>query len=402
MSSIEVPPESNLNLIFAGQQWKRVVLVPGNYYLTDILTIDWDGLKLLGRGSAQEIHIHQLNENRDGISVKSRGVKIRNISLHVPHSKKVALVVASSHQTTVSNCYFYGNDDNFTVYYAGPGTLEAGLDTLEAYRDHRLDRDNVFSHNVVYTNFSGDAVSFSLQENGVFRQNIVRGGKLAVYMCRNTEVSQNCVYDANSQGLFVSLPSHNLSITKNHFYHCQFAGITVKQQLEHIDPSGELNARSNYEISISQNTIYDNDHIGIEINDGQDILVNDNHFLHNRFRGIYLLNSNRVILKNNVFSYFLVAIELVNITNSQINSNEFYTIHPQVTERALMMLETDDLMNENNCVCNNRFVGKMTEPIHDPNPHDSNIIGQNEHQEYYSYQQERQIMKLFQRYGRNL
>lgn len=371
-----------------------VTLLPGKYYLTDILKITKKGFRLEGDGTSDQIHIIQTNPDKDGISIEADNVVIRDISLHVPHSKKVALTVASSNKTTVTKCQFYGNQDFFTIYYAGPSNLTAGVSTLEAYQKRALDQKNVFRSNVVYTNFSGDSVSFSLQKNGIFSQNIIRGGKVAVYMCLNTKVTGNHIYDSSSQGLFISLPSHDLEISRNNIYHCNQSGITIKRQTEHIDPSGELDKASDYNIIIDSNTIYDNNFIGIEINDGRAFTISKNKFLHNQFRGIYQLNCQDIKIISNSFSYFSIAIELINLTGCEISLNEFYSIHPQISEKALVMLNIDDFKNLNNKISYNNFYGLYVTPIHDPDPDDTNIISDNTNDEYYSYGQEVSVIKL--------
>lgn len=397
--TLKLTPGDNLNIVIsANSTINKFVLPSGTYYLNNILTITKPGLSIIGQGNASEIHIYQQNTDSDGINIRADSVTIRNVSVHVPHSKKIALTVANCNNSIVTNCYFYGNRDFFTIYYAGP-VVSAGEATIEAYLTNRLDSNHTFKKNVIYANYSGDAVSFSLQYNGIFQCNIIRGGKLAVYMCRDTKIIDNNIYDSNSNGIFISLPSHNLTISNNDIYECTDSSLIIKQQTEHTYLNGDNVALSDYNINISNNSFYDNNYFGIEIKDGQNINIYNNKYLRNANRGIYLQSCLNINITNNIFSYFKVAIELLNVRECTINKNTFYSVYPSETEKGIVLrtYAINEIMgiNYNNTISDNNFKGEITYPVTivDPQPDDTNIITNNKHDQFYDYKEEIKLLR---------
>ena len=397
--SLQLTPGDNLNVVIAANPLVTKYTLPiGTYYLDDILTITRNNLSIIGLGKASETHIYQQNVNRDGINIRADSVVIKNVSVHVPHSKRVALTVAGCNKSKVTKCYFYGSRDFFTIYYAGP-PVKAGEATINAYLSNQLDNRHNFSKNVVYANYSGDAVSFSLQYDGRFVGNIIRGGKLAVYMCRDSQIDNNHIYDSNSHGIYVSLPSHNLTISNNNMYECKNSSLIIKQQREHTYLNGDAIPISDYNMTIDGNCFYDNDYFGIEINEGQNINITNNKFLHNEVRGLYLQSCSNIVIKDNILSYFKIAIELLNISECQICNNTFYSVYPVATEKGIILSTyvVNGVMgvNLNNTVSNNYFKGQITYPITvtDQKPDDTNIVANNNYDQFYDYQEEIRLLK---------
>jgi len=392
---ITANPGDDLEQIFRDHHgFRKLILGPGKYEISNLLTIDWDNVTIKGSSTSEMVHIHQTNSEADGISlIGASNIKIKNLSLHVTYSKKVALVVASSHNTLVRNCQFYGNQDFFTIYYAGPSDIRAGLETLTAYKNGALDLGNRFINNVVYTNFSGDSVSWSLQRDSQFFNNVIRGGKLAVYMCQETLIDKNDIYDSTSQGVFISLPCTGVTLTKNYIWHCESAGITIKPQQEHMTSDSILDhLHQQNNISIQDNAVYDNEHIGLEMNSTNGCLVSNNKFIRNKFYGLYLQDCKDLIIQHNLFSYFKVAIIIINSQILQITHNQFFSVHPIVTDRALHLLTIDMGINRHNHISNNIFCGKYLTPIGDDNPNDTNFIHTNITNEYYSVKDEQRFI----------
>lgn len=358
----------------------------GNYYITDILKITRSNISFIGlTGNSKDVHIFQNNVNRDGINVISDGFIMKYISVHVPHDNRIALIVASASNTLIQYNYFYGNKTTFSIYYAGPRTLTVGQSTLDAYDGNLLDKKNYFQNNVVYSEWSGDCVSYSLQRNGKFTTNIIRGGKLAVYMCRSCTVTNNTIYDSINEGIHVSLPTHKVNITNNKIYECQAPGIKLSNQVEH----GAFVATP-YNINIKNNYIYDSKSNSIELNDALDCVISGNKLISSELYGIYMLRSNNIAISDNKISYFKVCVWVETSSNNEINNNTFLSVYPDEGNN-IVKLTTD---SNNNNIHDNTSMGKViyTKYII-PSQTVGNVELNNTHTEYYDIAQELTIMK---------
>lgn len=369
------------NILIDNPNENTFIFDAGNYYITKILLIDRPNVKFIGNGYNQ-VHIIQQNMY-DGFDVESDGFDMRNISLHVEHNDKVAIIFAGCNNTSITNCYIYGNSTTFSVYYAGPH-LTAGDETVNAYNSGNLDSNNVFKSNVVYSNFSGDAISFSLQKDGIFTDNIIRGGKVAVYMCRDVIIKRNDIYDSTSEGIYLSLPSYNVAISSNKIYNCQSSGIKIAEQIEH--PNFEKNK---YDITISNNKFTSSYINSIAINDCNTIFVIDNMFLENGENAVYVARSNNVHMVNNVISYFNVGVIIFGTENLTFTNNELYSIYPKLSTKFVQIIDSDTINVSYNFVKGNIL-------YMDPEIINSNNVNvfDNVNSKYYTRQEENKVLKL--------
>lgn len=386
MNSIIITPESNIdNLLNVYPNATNFYFPEGKYYITDILNIDKPGISFIGLPSDPKfVHIFQQNSQKDGLNVIADNFTIKFISIHVIHSGKVALQVASSNNSLFDSCYFYGNKTTFTVYFAGPKSLTEGRSTLNGYSNNVLDTNNIFTNNVVYSQWSGDAVSYSLQRRGQFSGNIIRGGKLAVYMCKSCGFFRNIIYDSTDSSIHVSLPSHTIRIERNTIYECDSSGIKLSNQMEH----GPFRTTP-YNILIKNNYIYDAKKNAIELNDTDNCRISKNRLYSSDKFGIYVLNSKSITITENKVSYFMVAIWLENGCKSTITNNSFLSVYPNEGENIVKL----DLVSNDNVISGNSCKGKI---IYDhyivPSQSMNNTLENNHYSEYYSIAEERDIL----------
>jgi len=358
---------------------------PGNYYINRVLHITKPNIRFIGTTSnAKDVHIFQNNSTMDGISINADNIIIRYISLHVPFDDKVALTVAGSNNTKIANNYFYGNATTFTVYYAGPKDLVAGKPTLDAYFNSLLDDKNIFKKNVIYSKWAGDNVSFSLQKNGIMTCNLIRGGKIAVYMCKDTYVTHNTIYDSSSNGVHLSLPSEHVHINCNKIYECTQSGIKFSNQLEH----GSFQ-KYPYNIYIMNNYIYDSKINAIELNDAIKITINCNKLISCDQYGIYLLNCEKINIIDNKICYFDVSVWIEQSSSNLMVDNLFMSIYPDDSHNVVKITNASN----DNIVLKNSVKGKI---IYDLYPVSSdclnNLVTLNNFDPYYTYDEEIDIM----------
>lgn len=276
-------------------------------------------------------------------------VTVRGLTFKAEEDASICLTIESSHHTLVEYCRFFGGDDHFTVYYAGP-KLAAGTATLAAYQNGQLDAHNVFTNNVVYSTWNGDALAFSLQKDGEVSNNVCRGGKIAIYMVVNCDVFYNRVIASHSHGIVVSLPTHNTRVYGNYIREPTSSGITIMSQLEH----GDFEKTPNYN-KIEKNHIEISKHHGIEIVDSIDTEISNNIVKNSSDVGVYLYRSSGCHIANNQISGSTTGILIDVDTNSNVvELNTIASYPPKISSRAVFLL-TDTI---NNLIQSNLVTGE--------------------------------------------
>lgn len=360
-TTIIVNPESNIDDIFViNPSINKFKFLDGNYYLTNTLFFYHPGIEFVGCNlDSSKVHIFQKNTLSDGLVIKISNILLKHISVHVPHDYKVALTISGNHanSTKVENCHFYGNNNCPTVLYSGPD-LKSGENTIIAYDTNHLNCSNVFRKNVVYSNWSGDNITYSLQKNGLFTGNIVRGGKIKIYMCKFCYVTCNSIYNSNTNGIDVSLPSHSLQIKYNKIYESKYSAIKITNQLDYFDHIN-FNSRSiKHNILIKENYICDTKNSAIEINDVNGLQITNNQLVKTNNFSIQVLNSDDVQIKNNKISYFTKGILSDKSNCIQILNNRFINVYPNIVENIVKFIKTNDCT-----IKNNKIFGKIFDQL---------------------------------------
>ncbi len=226
---------------------KTYFLGAKEYYISKMITISNQDVTILGlpptNNSSPSSIVYKKKFDNDAVSVTGSYFRMCNVTLkeEISGGDIYSLLSIRADNVVIDNCFFK-KDLGYVVFFCGP-LLRNGSDAIEGYYNNRLNKGNVFSNNTFESNSNviKDNFSFSLQENGLVRNNKI-DGKLAVYMCKN------CVIEANSinskanlkkskiadNALHVSLPSENIIIFRNRIkaggeYSC----LKISEQLEH-------------------------------------------------------------------------------------------------------------------------------------------------------------------------
>lgn len=385
MNKIVLNPVANKNLDALFEQYNDKTIFyfqPGQYELTQQLNVTKPNVRFIGlTHDPKDVHILQKTPEQNGISVEANNFVLNYISLHVEEGSGVCLSHANCNWSAIENNHFYGSDTNFTVYFAGP-QLTAGEGTINGFLNDVLDYNNVFDNNIIYTKWNGDSVSFSLQKYGSFRDNIIRGGKVAIYMVKDCVVTNNNISDSSSNGIYCSLPCHNIEISYNRISNPVSGAISVKQQIEHGEFSNE-----NHNININNNLCLNPQHIGIELNNAHNININNNLVLNTPTFAFYALNSEQVNLDNNIFVKFKrgVNIEMgckdINVTNAK-----FYSVFPNISEHAIAVTGEDGTPTSNITGDNISVSGKYISVVVKDNS--DSVFSNLQHNEYHDYTEE--------------
>lgn len=348
----------------------------GDYFLSKILKINKSNITFIGLSNdPSKVHIYQKNENYDGFDIEYLDRFImKNISLHVTSPNKVAIVMANVNNTIISDCYFYGNPTTFTIFYAGPDMIQ-GSDTINKYNNNILDKNNKFMNNVIYADWSGDTISCSLQKNFLFRKNIIRGGKVAIYMCKNSFFNKNIINDSSTNGFYISLPSHHIFVNNNKIYEPQNSAITIKNQIEH----GTFD-ETPYNIHIKSNFVYDSKFYSFEINNGNNIYLDKNISLRTKNIVFYMYNSKNIFISNNDVYYYEYGMYLENSSNIKGRYNKFVNYFPVDALSFIKFVNSSD-----NDFSYNKLVGKITNNIINEHNSSNNTIYKTEYNMYTTY-----------------
>lgn len=385
-NTVTIIPDSNINdILTENPTINKFYFLEGNYYLNDILNIDRDNVQFIGTlKDTTKSHIIQNNSERDGLNVISDSFEMKYISIHVTYDNKICLTVADADDCCIRNCYFYGNKKSFTIYFAGPKNISEGQETLDAYDNDNLDKNNIFKNNVVYSHWSGDCVSISLQLNCIVTGNIIRGGKFAIYMCKKGDVLKNIIYDSIDSGIHISLPSEKLNIIDNRIYECATSGIKISNQAEH----GNFIRKPSY-IIVKNNVIYDNKVNAMELNDVDNCTIIKNKFIGSNNYGVYMLRSKNIKIYKNKIAYFTVAFWLENTSKCVLKQNLCMSVYPNEGDTAFKVVNN----SINNKIGSNKIMGKLQFIPIDIANLEQNTVHDNLHEEYYTIREERNIMK---------
>ena len=113
------------------------------------------------------------------------------------------------------------------------GCVEAD-ETIEVYlnRDTSFDfsKYNTIKNCTIYSQFYGDGASFFTPAIWPFINNVMHGAMVSVYMDRDTIVAGNTIYDSVQSGIYVSLPSENVTVSNNLIVKPRYHGIVMKPQ----------------------------------------------------------------------------------------------------------------------------------------------------------------------------
>lgn len=350
MNKILLDPITNYNLdnIFEYDNINYFILEKGIYEITKPLVINKNNIIFTSRtNNPNDVQIIQKND-MDGLVIKnSNGIIIRGITITVKDGNNVCFTNSNSNWTNVSNCCFYGSDQHFTVFYSGPSHLKKGESTINGYVNNELNNNNIFENNKIYSKWDGDAISFCLQNNGIFRNNIVKGCKMAIYMCKNTFVSNNSSNDSSSHGIVLSIPSENIKICNNIINRSLAGAITARLQLEH----GKFNI-TNHQIDINNNVILDCKYIGIEVVESIYVNIYCNNIISTNHFGIYILNVSNANLNNNKLYDNKRGIVIEQTYKSHIYNNYIYSLNLDISDHGISILNSN-----NNKLINNKLYG---------------------------------------------
>ena len=336
MKALTIDSQSNSNIDDLVQRHPNVThffLHPGKYHLTRQLEIDRDNIVFAGLGDAGDVHIVQDTPDANAIVIKGSYVALNHVSIYCEHGSGIALTHSNVSYVQVEHCQIFGSETYFAVFIAGRSHA-VGSATIAGFEAGELDSHNTFDNNIVYCKWSGDAVSFSMQKHGSVRNNIVRGGKLAVYMTQDCVVANNRVFDSTSHGIICSMPSRRLRVQNNMLYRSHASAIAVRPQAEH----GDYTPADNAEIVVEGNVVLSCEYIGIEVENVRGISIVNNRLRNIKNIGIYLLRARDCLTRHNRLISFARGVMIdVESTRCTVRDNWLYSMYPNEAQHAVLV-----------------------------------------------------------------
>lgn len=294
-----------------------------------------------------------------------------------PDDKKIreAFGVFGSSNCTLRDCHVFGSKHMFSVFFAGP-YVAAHQPTIDAFEANNLDSDNVMEGNYIRHYSTLDVVSFSLQKNGVVRNNVVEGGVISFFMNRDSECTGNRLKNSLTQGIFVSVPADQNLIKKNKILNSTSAGIKVAIQVDHVvDPNAEpkvsltpVTYRANG-IVINKNKILSSNYFGIELANTLKAKLKSNVIRNTGLSGMYLLRADNTTISRNKIRMFGKDCKHVfssmnsgilgdyKTTNTTISKNKIFGSTKNVCAAHAIRINPDVEQTGNEIGCN-KILGK--------------------------------------------
>ena len=283
-------------------QEQYIYIRDGVYKISTSLKISLENAQFMGE-SKQGVVIETVEGIcADMVHIDADGVTVSDITVkQTPSCPWTAIVSGGRSNVTVKDTIVYGSDTMFAIFFAGPEHA-MGQEPIDLVESNQLDENNRVLDNEIYSNATGDVLSFSLQKNGVVSGNTLHGGLIAVFLDRDVVIENNTIFNANSHGIFLSLPSHNVLIRNNIIKDSASSGIKVARQVDHYDENGDTLTTPDHrsrDIYIIGNTIENARLNALEINNLVDSAVTHNTIIAPDFSGIYAYLSERLYIGHN-------------------------------------------------------------------------------------------------------
>lgn len=372
---------------------KKFILAPGKYFLTKTITVSGiDKVDIRGStGNPVDVELI-FTDGMDGIVVKNSdyfNLHYLTVTLNDTHQNAyqgIPLVMEQCNRFNVSGCVFNGTQRGFGfgVFLAGSGVWSdqdlhninsdgyqddpVNLDKrsitmqkmLQHYDSNSLMNSNTFKNNILNCKSKDDGLLFSLQYASDCSNNVVRGTKLSVIMCRNCNISNNLIVHSVTDGMYLSTPCNAMNVNNNKINSPQNNGIVIDEQIDCTSSQIQQDS-DNFNIDVCFNTIITNTagSVGICMKGCRNTTIRKNNLyvpgaigILTRGRitgydeagnGIYGPScSGNTILQNNINMYF-----------NSVNTTNIYGLNSPSTLPSISLTEysNNNKVSQNNIWC---------------------------------------------------
>ncbi|MCR3757426.1 right-handed parallel beta-helix repeat-containing protein [Clostridium felsineum] len=281
-----------LNEVINREIWpeRKFYITDGVYNLTGNIQANDDNVIIQGQ-SKENTKLVQNNPASNSIDVTANGVQISNLNINNKLGG-VAVSVQNSNNVTVDSCIIYGaQNDNAVVF------IKSSKNEIQNVESGNLNMCNVLSNNDIFSSYPWDGVLFSKQNHGSVQNNIINGSRIAFYLSRNSDVTNNRIENSPTNGIRYAVPAYDNKIVGNTIENSTGSAILATRYNPSITPESY---RAN-DVKIKNNTIIGSRYFGIEVNNLKNSDISGNNVQDADFYGIYMLSSDALsVVKNQI------------------------------------------------------------------------------------------------------
>ncbi|MCH3963530.1 MAG: fibronectin type III domain-containing protein [Clostridium sp.] len=272
----------------------------GEYILSESIDINESNVVIQGE-SKENTKIIQNNSTVNAVTVMADDVEVCNLTIDSSHGR---IAFSTSDSQTINNvdlhdCIIYGSPYVYAVaFYGTPYTND--VEDNAVVESGNLALGNTIENNEIHAELSGvsnpeaDGILFTKQKGGTISNNKIYGRRIAFYLSRDSQVTNNEIHDSSTNGIRCAVPAIDNEISGNTIDNSKESGISVVRNNGSV--SSDYRASN---IDIKDNVISNSKYFGIEINNLKDSEISGNKLSDIAFNGIYLVLSDNLNIKEN-------------------------------------------------------------------------------------------------------
>ena len=159
----------------------QIYIKDGTYEISSSIIIGKHNRHLKIRGESRENTILKFTGDYSFLVIfDTEDVSISQLTLDAKHANEKSqrmwevVGVVSSSDVSIVDTIVFSSPKMYGIFFAGPSNRYAdGQETIDAYNAGDLDRGNVVENTIIYSDYEGDALTFTMQRDGRVNNNKV-------------------------------------------------------------------------------------------------------------------------------------------------------------------------------------------------------------------------------------
>ena len=159
----------------------QIYIKDGTYEISSSVIIGRHNRHLKIRGESRENTILKFTGDYSFLVIfDTEDISISQMTLDAKHANERSermwevIGVVSSSDVSIVDTIVFSSSMMYGIFFAGPSNRYAdGQETIDAYNAGDLDRGNVVENTIIYSEYEGDALTFTMQRDGRMNNNKV-------------------------------------------------------------------------------------------------------------------------------------------------------------------------------------------------------------------------------------
>lgn len=159
----------------------QIYIKDGTYEISSSVIIGRHNRHLKIRGESRENTILKFTGDYSFLVIfDTEDISISQLTLDAKHANERSermwevIGVVSSSDVSIVDTIVFSSSMMYGIFFAGPSNRYAdGQETIDAYNAGDLDRGNVVENTIIYSEYEGDALTFTMQRDGRMNNNKV-------------------------------------------------------------------------------------------------------------------------------------------------------------------------------------------------------------------------------------